>query len=652
MKRNFFYLLLLSLLFQSTVTFAQDPNFHIYLCIGQSNMEGAGRIEAQDTIDIDSRFRILEALDCPEINRVKGQWYTAKPPLCRCKTGLSPADYFGRMMLENMPRQQSLGLVHVAVAGSKIEIFDKVKYQAYLDSSAKDKPWMINMAKQYGGNPYERLIEMARIAQKSGVIKGILLHQGESNTGDKTWPVQVKKLYDDILADLNLAPNSIPLLAGEVVGADQGGKCASMNEIIATLPQTLPKAIVVSSKGLPAVPDKLHFNSAGVRIFGKRYATALMASQGKKIGIDESIIIPSKNPVSAETNAPETEYPKVDELGRAIFRIEAPNVQKLQVDLGKKYDMAKDDKGVWTVTTEPLQPGFHYYYLIADDYRFSDPASESFFGIGKMMSGIEIPAPDQDFYQPKKIPHGQVRENYLYSETMGRYERFFVYTPPSYDKNTKEKFPVLYLQHGMGEDERGWVEQGKLSIILDNLIAEGKAKPMVIVVSDGGTGGMFRPKPTEDINEARKQFGAKFTPMLLNEIIPYIETNFRVKTDRLSRALAGLSWGGYQTFQTALPNLDKFAYIGGFSGAGLFNVNTELKTVYNGAFANADEFNKKVKVLFLGIGESEGQRTKGLSDALLKAGIKNTYYESPNTAHEWLTWRRCLYEFSQMIFKN
>jgi acetyl esterase/lipase len=315
MKKTVFYLLLLILSFHGKGTFAQDPNFHIYLCIGQSNMEGAGRIEAQDTIGIDSRFKILEALDCPELNRVQGKWHTAKPPLCRCKTGLSPADYFGRTMLENMPREQSLGLVHVAVAGSKIEIFDKVKYQAYLDSSAKDKSWMINMAKQYGGNPYERLVEMARIAQKSGVIKGILLHQGESNTGDETWPAQVKKLYDDILADLNLTPNSIPLLAGELVGADQGGKCASMNEIINTLPQTLPKAMVVSSKGLPAVPDKLHFNSAGVRIFGKRYAAALLASQGKKINIDESSILASEKMLLYPEGVPNSKPSDIKETG-------------------------------------------------------------------------------------------------------------------------------------------------------------------------------------------------------------------------------------------------------------------------------------------------------------------------------------------------
>jgi para-nitrobenzyl esterase len=239
-------------------------------------MEGAARIEAQDTVNIDSRFKVLEALDCPKIDRQKGQWYTAKPPLCRCDTRLSPADYFGRTLLKSMKKKQKLGIVHVAVAGSKIEIFDIVNYKAYLDSSAKEKPWMINMANAYGGNPYERLIEMAKIAQKSGVIKGILLHQGESNTGDKTWPAQVKKIYDDILADLNLARNSIPLLAGELVAAEQGGKCASHNAIIATLPQSIPNAVVVSSNGLTAAKDGLHFDSAGIREFGKRYAEALM----------------------------------------------------------------------------------------------------------------------------------------------------------------------------------------------------------------------------------------------------------------------------------------------------------------------------------------------------------------------------------------
>lgn len=623
---------------------APDPNFHIYLCIGQSNMEGPAPIGPQDTVS-NPRLKLLAAMDCPDLGRVMGNWYDAKPPLCRCNTRLSPADYFGRTMIQYLPEKISIGLVHVAVAGSKIEIFDKELYKTYLDTSAASRPWMIKMADAYGGNPYQRLLDMARLAQQKGVIKGILLHQGESNTGDKAWPAKVKKIYDDLLADLKLAPNSIPLLAGELVNADQGGRCASMNEIIATLPQTLPRAYVIPSYGLEAVPDKLHFTAEAIRKFGKRYAARMLYTLG--LDIEE---LPAQS-IAAETNAPGMAYPRVDAQNRAIFKIDAPGASNVQLDLGKKYDMVKNEAGLWTVTTETLQPGFHYYYLLIDGYRFSDPASESFFGIGKMMSGIEIPAPDQEFYTPRNIPHGQVRENYLYSQEMGRYERFYVYTPPAYDLNPAEKFPVLYLQHGMGEDERGWVEQGKLSIIMDNLIADKKAKPMLIVISDGGTGGMFKPGIGEDVNEARKQFGAKFTPMLLNEIIPYVEKNFRVKTDRLSRAMAGLSWGGFQTFQTALPKLDKFAYIGGFSGAGMFNPETEMKTVYNGAFANPADFNQKVKVFFLGIGSHEGQRTKALSDAFTKAGIKKTYYVSENTAHEWQTWRRCLYQFTQMLFK-
>jgi len=355
---------------------------------------------------------------------------------------------------------------------------------------------------------------------------------------------------------------------------------------------------------------------------------------------------------SAETNAPGVEYPKLDAQNRAVFRVEAPNAQKVQLDLGKVYDMVKDTNGVWTVTTQTLAPGFHYYYLIIDGFRFSDPASESFFGIGKMMSGIEIPSPDQDFYTPKNILHGQIRECYYYSEASNGYRRFFVYTPPDYDSKLNDRYPVLYLQHGMGEDERGWVTQGKLNIIMDNMIAAGRSKPMVIVVSDGDIDAMFRPKPGEDVNEARRHFGEKFTPMLLNEIIPYVEKNFRVLTDRNNRAMAGLSWGGFQTFQIGLNNLDKFSHIGGFSGAGMFNAQTELKTVYNGVFSDSTAFNEKVQVFFLGIGSEEGQRMKTLSETLKSAGIHNTYYESRGTAHEWLTWRRCLYQFAPLLFKK
>jgi enterochelin esterase-like enzyme len=357
------------------------------------------------------------------------------------------------------------------------------------------------------------------------------------------------------------------------------------------------------------------------------------------------------NSKAALTNVPGVEFPRVDAQNRAIFRVEAPAAQKLQLDLLKIYDMDKGEDGVWTVTTEPLPPGFHYYYLIIDGVRFADPASETFFGVGKRMSGIEIPAPDQAFYTPGDIAHGQIRECYFKSKVRNCFERIYVYTPAGYDSNPTKKYPVLYLQHGMGEDRTGWITQGKLNIIMDNLIAEGKTKPMIIVVSDGGIAAMFRPKPGEDVNEARSRFGADLTPLLLNEIIPFTENNFRALTDRDHRAMAGLSWGGFQTFQIALNNLDKFSHIGGFSGAGMFNPQTQLNIVYNGVFSDPDAFNKKVHAFFLGIGTEEGQHMKALSDALKRAGIKNTYYESEGTAHEWLTWRRCLYQFAPLLFQ-
>lgn len=359
-----------------------------------------------------------------------------------------------------------------------------------------------------------------------------------------------------------------------------------------------------------------------------------------------------KDSEPAHTNVPGLEFPRVDSHSRIIFRVEAPEAQKVQVDILKVYDMVRDGNGVWTATTDSLPPGFHYYYLMIDGYRFADPASETFFGVGRRMSGIEIPAHDEEFYTPRNISHGQIKECYFYSEVRKKYERIYVYTPYEYDLNPTKKYPVLYLQHGMGEDVTSWVTQGKLNIIMDNLIADGKAEPMIIVVSDGGIANMFRPKPGEDVNEARSRFGADFTPLLLNEIIPYVDNTFRTLNERENRAMAGLSWGGYQTFQIVLNNLDKFSYIGGFSGAGMFNPATDLKTVYNGVFSNPETFNKKILAFFLGIGTEEGQRMKGLSDALKKAGINNTYYESEGTAHEWLTWRRCLYQFAPMLFRK
>lgn len=280
MKRLLFFALLLASL---TVT-AGDKNFHIYLCFGQSNMEGNAKFEPQDTCGISDRFQVMSTIDCPDLGRVKGQWYRAVPPLCRCYTGLTPADYFGRTLVQSLPDDIKVGIVHVAVGGCRIELYDKDQYQAYADTVPD---WMKNMIREYDGNPYGRLVEMARLAQKDGVIKGILLHQGESNTGDPEWPAKVKKVYESLLADLGLNAEDVPLLAGEVVPADQKGVCASMNTIIDTLPLTIPTAHVIPSRGCPAAQDNLHFTAQGYRMLGTRYARKMLELLGDTLETDK-----------------------------------------------------------------------------------------------------------------------------------------------------------------------------------------------------------------------------------------------------------------------------------------------------------------------------------------------------------------------------
>jgi len=272
MKNKLSLLFTVAVLFFGMNSFAQNKKFYVYLCIGQSNMEGNAKFEPQDTI-VNKRFQVLEAVDCDNLNRKKGQWYTAVPPLSRCTTGLTPADYFGREMIANLPDDVKVGVINVAVGGCKIELFDKDNYQSYVSTSPQ---WLKSMVAQYDGNPYARLVEMAKIAQKDGVIKGILLHQGESNTNDTLWTKKVKVVYDNLLKDLNLKAESTPLLAGEVVNADQGGICASMNKIIATLPETIPNSHVISSSGCPDVADNLHFSAEGYRMLGKRYAAKML----------------------------------------------------------------------------------------------------------------------------------------------------------------------------------------------------------------------------------------------------------------------------------------------------------------------------------------------------------------------------------------
>ncbi|MCP9199110.1 alpha/beta hydrolase-fold protein [Gramella sp. GC03-9] len=876
---------------------AQDPNFHVYLAFGQSNMEGHAKIEPQDTVAISERFKVLSAVDCPDLDRKKGEWYTAKPPLCRCNTGLTPTDYFGREMLKSLPDSFKVGVVNVAVGGCKIELFDKDNFQPYVDSAPG---WLQNTVKQYDENPYKRLVEMGKIAQKSGVIKGILLHQGESNTGDEDWPSKVKEVYNSLIKDLDLDPKETPFLAGEMVSEEEGGACASMNAIIAKLPEVLPNSYVVSSDGCTAVSDRLHFTAEGYRKLGRRYAEKMLEVKGieglereapkgfdqkreniargkldsisyqsktvgttrkalvytppnysksKKypvlyllhgIGGDEKewlkggnpqvimdnlyadgkaepmiIVMPNgramkddravgnifdstkvaafanfekdllkdlipyieknypviknsenraiaglsmgggqtlnfglgnldafswvgafsaapntkspeklvpnpekareelnllwiscgdedgllpfsqrtheylvKNDVPhiyylepgghdfkvwknglymfskmlfkpvdqsefndysllgtpASTNVRNSKYPQILPNGRAVFRINAPEARDVKLDLVRKYDMDKNSDGVWEVATDSLSEGFHYYSILIDDVAVADPNSETFYGMGRMASGIEVPFKGDDYYALKDVPHGDIRMEQYFSPVLNSWRTFYVYTPPGYEENSDKKYPALYLYHGGGEDERGWAQQGKTNLILDNLIAEGKAKPMLVIMPDGNM-------PASAFNENGLKM---FQNELINGLIPHVQKEYRVSEDSGSRALAGLSMGGIQTLYTGIQNTDLFSSLGVFSSGWIGKENEIAEAQYEFMKGNADKINQNLDHFYISQGGKEdiaydnGKRMMSRFDEM---NIDYTYNEYPG-GHTWPVWRQDLYRFAPLLFNN
>jgi len=282
MKMRMSLILAVVALLISAGTFAQDtkpdPNFFIYLCFGQSNMEAGARPEAVDQGELDPRFRMLAAVDNPRLNRRMGQWYAATPPINRPENNMGPVDWFGRNMVANLPKEYRVGVINVSVAGAGIELWDKDNWQKYLDTREQ---WMKNIVNQYNGSPYQRLVEMAKIAQKDGVIKGILLHQGESNSTDKEWPNKVKAIYDNLCKDLSLKPEEIPLLAGELKSQEEHGVCFAFNtDILPNLPKVLPNSYIISSKGCKGTPDQFHFSTAGMRELGKRYAQQMLKLEG------------------------------------------------------------------------------------------------------------------------------------------------------------------------------------------------------------------------------------------------------------------------------------------------------------------------------------------------------------------------------------
>ena len=377
--------------------------------------------------------------------------------------------------------------------------------------------------------------------------------------------------------------------------------------------------------------------------------------------------------VLAPTNIQGAEYPRIHPDLRVTFRIKAPDAQKVVFGFfdSQRYPAKKGEDGFWTATTEPQVPGFHYYRVFIDGAEVNDPGSHTFYGTGKDASGIEVPEKGVDFHLPKDVPHGEVRERWYFSKTTQDWRRAFVYTPPGYDNDRDTRYPVLYLQHGGGEDETGWPKQGHVAFIMDNLIAERKARPMLVVMErgyarrPGAPAPSFRPPPRPaapgQSPPPRPDFSRMFSAfeeVMVKDLIPMIDATYRTIPDRESRAMAGLSMGGMQTFLVTLKHLDLFAHIGGFSGGGggFGGVPFDPKTAHGGVMADADAFNRRVRLLWLGIGTAEPQRmyesVRNYHGALEKAGIKHVYYESPGTSHEWLTWRRCLHEFAPLLFAN
>ena len=635
-------------------TAAVDPNFYIFLCFGQSNMEGNARPEAQDLTSPGPRFLLMPAVDFPDKGRKMGEWCEASAPLCRPNTGLTPADWFGRTMVASTPDNIKIGVIHVAIGGIDIKGFLPDSIQSYIK---KAPSWMKGMLEAYDNNPYERLVTLAKKAQKDGVIKGILMHQGETNTGDPKWAGMVQQVYDNLCGDLQLKPEEVNLYVGNIVQANGQGVCIGCKKQIDELPQTIHTCQVISSDDCTNGPDRLHFDAAGYRELGCRYAEAVARHLGFEpkrphIEMPKKIEVPA-DAVTVENAVPGNEFPKIDKERRAYFRIEAPQARKVVVDIcNKKYDMQPDGKGAFMAVTDPLPVGFHYYFMEVNGVRFIDPASETYFGCNREAGGLEVPeGPEGDYYRPQLgVPAGSVRSIYYHSPNskIGEWRHALVYTPAEYDlaKNAKKRYPVLYLQHGMGEGETSWALQGKMQHIMDNAIASGKAVPMIVVMESGD---IKQPFGGGNNRQGMSDYGASFYPVLLNDLIPYIDANFRTKSDRENRAMAGLSWGGHQTFDVVLNNLDKFAWMGTFSGA-IFGL--DVKTAYNGVFADADAFNKKIHYFYMNWGSDDFIKSQSIVDSLRELGIKVDASESEGTGHEFLTWRRGLHEFIPHLFKK
>jgi RNA polymerase sigma factor (sigma-70 family) len=372
---------------------------------------------------------------------------------------------------------------------------------------------------------------------------------------------------------------------------------------------------------------------------------------------DRSASVPVQNAVPttadhgrpASTNVRGASYPRVDDQRRVTFRLYAPHARRVVVDIRDTYEMARGDDGYWAVTTATLVPGFHYYHFVVDGAAVADPASESFFGVSKMVSGLEVPDAGVDFYHLKDVPHGEVRARYYHSSSTQAVRQAFVYTPPRYDASPTTRYPVLYLVQGMGEDQRAWVEQGRLAEIMDNLIATAAAREMIVVVEDPGTAAGFAPRGGGR-RERGGNAGAPFPQVFISETVPMIDATYRTIPSREHRAMAGASLGAAQVFQITQDHLDLFAHVGSFSAPFGYPA---VPSGFDGLLSDPDAFAGRVKTLYVSAGGAESNAgARMFHEQLDAAGIAHTYYEAPGNGHGWHAWRKSLHGFVQLLFKD
>ena len=626
---------------------AQDKNFHIFLCFGQSNMEGNARIEPQDSVGVSDNFLNLSAVNFSDKSRKMGKWYKALPPLCRENTGLTPVDYFGRTLLENLPEGHKVGIVHVAIGGISIDGFlpDRI------DEYAKTAPeWMKPMLAAYDGHPYDRLVAMGKIAKKKGVISGILMHQGETNTGDPKWPNDVKTVYENLLRDLKLNAEDVPLLVGEVVAADRGGTCAAHNAVIDTIGRVIPTAHVIPADGCPQNFDFLHFTAAGYRELGRRYAAEMLKIWG----------IPYK-PAPGDYHSNAVASPLVSMAGAVTFNLQAPNAKEVLLSsqfLKEPMPMKKGRNGLWTLTVTPEKRDIYPYNFIVDGVSISDPLNKDLFpnenfkaslveipaGFAFRRPGAPQPQAQQGVpYGVRDVPHGKMQYCQYRSSVLNAWRPLVVYTPAGYETSGKN-YPVFYLISGTTDTEETWFKVGKLNTILDNLIADGKAEPMIVVMPYGNMGST--PQPA---SMAATKMYEVFAKEMTECIMPYVEQSFRTVNDRDHRAIAGFSRGGGQSLFTALSYPGKFAWLASYSA---YLTPEMMDTCFPQYGENPALINDQFKLVWYGVGSEDFLYKQVVENReyLDKKGIK---HEDMNTdgGHTWMNARAYLNETLQKFFK-